>query len=719
MTEYQYFASCPKNIEALLEQELISLGAQATKQTVAGVYFAGCLTLAYRVCLWSRLANRVLLILQRTSVNSIQELYDAVYAVDWLTHMLPGSTMAVDFAGQSAFINHSHFGALKIKDAVVDKIRAQTGQRPVIKLEQPDIRINAYLDKGILTLSLDLAGASLHQRGYRLAGGKAPLKENLAAAILLRANWPIIAEQGGSLIDPMCGSGTLLIEAAMQAADIAPGLQRSYFGFLTWQQHQPEVWQELLAEADARREQGLKRLKAKFYGYDADARIIALAKQNVVRAGLQSYIQLTIQSLENLTAPLQTQKGLIITNPPYGERLNEEAELRHLYKLLGSKLKQEFVSWQGAVFTGNPDLGKVMGLRAQKYYALFNGAIACKLLWFDIQPQWFVDETLGLRIKTLPVEQWTEGATMFANRLRKNLKLLKKWAKQQHIECYRLYDADMPEYALAIDCYNDWLHVQEYAPPASIDPQKAKLRLREALSVLPEVVGVPAERIVVKLRQQQKGAAQYEKLAEEKHYFAVREGKAQLLVNLTDYLDTGLFLDHRPVRLYLEQLAKNKCFLNLFCYTATATVHAALGGAVASVSVDMSNTYLDWAAQNFELNKINDTRHLLMQADCFAWLDNNTEKFDLILLDPPTFSNSKRMDHTLDVQRDHVLLIQKTMRHLRQDGLLLFSTNFRKFKLDQQALSAYQIKDITIKTIDKDFARNPKIHQAWEIRHYT
>ncbi|MDF2868227.1 MAG: rlmL, partial [Gammaproteobacteria bacterium] len=592
MTEYQYFASCPKNIEALLEQELISLGAHATKQTVAGVYFAGSLALAYKVCLWSRLCNRVLLILQRVTVNSTQELYDAVYAIDWLAHMLPNSTMAVDFAGQSTFINHSHFGALKIKDGLVDKIRAQTGQRPSINLDQPDIRVNAYLDKGILTLSIDLSGASLHQRGYRLAGGKAPLKENLAAAILLRANWPTLAEQGGSLIDPMCGSGTLLIEAVMQAADIAPGLQRTYFGFTTWQQHQPQVWQELLAEAEARREQGLKQLKSKFYGYDADARVINLAKQNIARADLQNYIQLSVQQLESLTAPLQAQKGLIITNPPYGERLNEEHELRHLYKLLGSKLKQEFVDWQAAVFTGNPELGKVMGLRAQKQYALFNGALPCKLLWFDIQPQWFVDETAGLKVKILPSEQWTEGAKMFANRLRKNLKQLGKWARQQQLTCYRLYDADMPEYALAIDCYNDLLHVQEYAPPASIDPQKAKLRLREALSVLPEVLAIPAERIVVKQRQQQKGAAQYEKLAEEKHYFEVSEGKARLLVNLTDYLDTGLFLDHRPVRLYLEQLAKGKRFLNLFCYTATATVHAALGGAIGSVSVDMSNTYL-------------------------------------------------------------------------------------------------------------------------------
>jgi 23S rRNA (guanine2445-N2)-methyltransferase / 23S rRNA (guanine2069-N7)-methyltransferase len=499
------------------------------------------------------------------------------------------------------------------------------------------------------------------------------------------------------------------------AAYFAPGFHGFFFGFGGWPPHHQVVWQKLCAEAEVKKQQGLQGLKAKLYGYDADSRVIGLAKQNAVRAGLQNYIKFAIQPLDALVPAAHA--GLIITNPPYGERLSEEAELRQLYKALGSKLKQAFTNWQAAVFTGNPELGKVMGLRAKKHYALFNGAIPCRLLLFDIQPQWFVDETAGIRINTLPVEQWTEGAQMFANRLRKNIKQLGKWAKQQNISCYRLYDADMPEYALAIDCYNDWLHVQEYMPPTSIDPQRAKSRLREALSVLPEVMGIPAERIVVKQRQQQKGTAQYEKLAEEKHYLEVMEGKAKLWVNLTDYLDTGLFLDHRPARLYLEQLAKGKRFLNLFCYTATATVHAALGGASGSVNVDMSNTYLDWASCNFELNGISDTKHLLIQADCFAWLDKNTEKFDLILLDPPTFSNSKRMDNTLDVQRDHVMLIHKTMAQLKKEGLLLFSTNFRKFKLDQQALNAYHIKDITAKTIDKDFARNAKIHQCWEIKH--
>jgi len=715
MNQQLFFASCPKNIELLVEQELLNLGASEVKQTVAGVFFKGNLELGYRVCLWSRLINRVLLILRQVDVQSTEELYQQTHSIDWSAHLRATSSFAVDFAGGSSFINHTHFGALKIKDAIVDKLRTKSGDRPRIELEQPDIRINAYLYKGNLSLSLDLAGTSLHQRGYRLAGGKAPLKENLAAALLIRADWPALAAQGASLVDPMCGSGTLLVEGLLQAADSAPGLLRSYFGFNGWLGHQAELWQKLCAEAQERREQGINRLKSRYYGFDADGWVITQAKQNISRLGLQKYIEFKQQPLHSLKAPEQA--GLIITNPPYGERLSEESELAPLYKALGSKLKTEFLSWQAAVFTGNPEFGKVMGLRAHKQYALFNGAIPCKLLLFSLQPEWFVEETAGLKIKLLPEEQWTEGATMFANRLRKNIKQLGKWAKQRGLDCYRLYDADMPEYALAIDRYHDYLHVQEYAPPTSIDPQKAKLRLREALSVLPSVLGVPVEQIIVKQRQQQKGTQQYERLAEEKQFMQVTEGKAKFWINLTDYLDTGLFLDHRPVRLYIEQLAKGKRFLNLFCYTATATVHAALGGAISSISVDMSNTYLDWASQNFALNAIKDTQHLLLKADCLVWLAKNNEKFDLILLDPPTFSNSKSMENTLDIQRDHVNLIEQTMRHLSSEGLLLFSCNFRKFKLNHSALSHYDIKDITPKTLDKDFARNSKVHQCWEIRH--
>ncbi len=280
----------------------------------------------------------------------------------------------------------------------------------------------------------------------------------------------------------------------------------------------------------------------------------------------------------------------------------------------------------------------------------------------------------------------TPGAEMFANRLRKNLKQLGKWAERENICCYRLYDADMPEYALAIDLYQGaarWAHVQEYAAPKSIDPDKASERLKEALSAIPGVLDIPAEQIFLKVRQRQKGSAQYERLAERGEFHEVQEDGLKLLVNFTDYLDTGLFLDHRLTRRMLRELAKDKRFLNLFGYTGTATVHAAVG-ARATTTVDMSRTYLDWARRNLALNGFEGQQHELIQADVLVWLEEEAERrYDLIFLDPPTFSTSKRMQDTLDVQRDHVALIRAAARLLSPDGTLIFSTNFRRFRLDR------------------------------------
>ncbi len=301
---------------------------------------------------------------------------------------------------------------------------------------------------------------------------------------------------------------------------------------------------------------------------------------------------------------------------------------------------------------------------------------------------------------------------MFANRLRKNLKRLGKWARKNRISCYRLYDADMPEYAVAIDIYGDWVHLQEYKPPASIDEEAARTRLEDILEVLPDVLGVRRERIVVKVRQRQKGTDQYRKQGREGEFLEVSEGSAKLLVNLTDYLDSGLFLDHRPVRQMIAEKSQGKRFLNLFAYTATATVHAALGGAT-TTSVDMSNTYLEWARRNLELNGFSGEQHRLVQADCGEWLKQAAGEFDLIFIDPPTFSNSKRMDDTFDVQRDHVALLKAATRLLAEGGEMIFSTNYRRFKFDFEAFPEMQIRDITTASIPEDFKRNRRIHQCY------
>jgi 23S rRNA (guanine2445-N2)-methyltransferase / 23S rRNA (guanine2069-N7)-methyltransferase len=577
-----------------------------------------------------------------------------------------------------------------------------------------------YVDRDQATLSLDLSGESLHRRGYRARPVAAPLKENLAAAILLRAQWPAIAAAGGALVDLMCGSGTLPIEAALMAADIAPGLNRRYHGFLRWRGHRAELWESLLHEARERRDTGLQRL-APIRGYDRDPSAVRAALANVAQAGLSGHVHVEHRELSDCRAEPVENAGLVVANPPYGERLGEGSELPGLYHALGDALKRCFRGWQGAVFTGNPDLGKVMGLRARRMHVLWNGAIECRLLHFDIQEdQFVVERSPAERLLRHAPTELTPGAAMFGNRLRKNLKTFGKWARDEGLCCYRLYDADMPEYALAIDLYEGvqrWAHVQEYAAPKSIDPDKAHARLKEALSAIPATLDLPVANIFLKVRERQKGKSQYERLDQRGEFHEVREDGLKLLVNFTDYLDTGLFLDHRLTRRMIGERAPGKRFLNLFCYTGTATVYAAAHQARSTTSVDMSRTYLDWARRNLALNGFEGRAHELVQADVLAWLEEERDRrYGLIFLDPPTFSTSKRMAGTLDVQRDHVRLIEAAGRLLEPGGELVFSCNFRRFRLDRAGLGGFEIEDLTAATIPRDYARNPRVHQCFRLR---
>lgn len=715
---YAFFATTPKGIESLLAAELTALGAEETRETRAGVAFRGPLVLAYRACLWSRLANRILLPLADFAAPTPETLYAGTHAVAWEEHFGADHTLAVDFATVQSHITHSQYGALKVKDAIVDRFRARTGQRPSVERAQPDVRINVYLQRDHATVYLDLSGESLHRRRYRSESVAAPLKENVACAALIRAQWPEVAAGGGALIDPLCGGGTLLIEGAMMAADIAPGLLREYYGFLAWRGHDPTLWSHLLEEAEAQREAGLQRL-SKLFGWDADARAVQAAQRNIAAARLQEHIVVEQRAIQDLRAPTDAQAGLVICNPPYGERLGEVETLMPLYAALGDKLKTEFTGWRAAVLTANPDLGKKMGLRARKRYTLYNGALECKLLCFDVTPEWYVVER-GLD-DDAPL---SPGAEMLANRLRKNQKHLARRLAQEEASCYRLYDADLPEYAVAVDVYRGerlWAHVQEYAPPADVEPKKAERRLRDALRAIMAVLEISREQVYVKVRQQQKGKEQYQAIADTRQFHEVREGPCRLLVNFSDYLDTGLFLDHRPVRAYIREHAHGKRFLNLFAYTGTATVHAAAGGAAATTTVDMSQTYLEWARRNMALNGYTGDRHRYLHADCTVWLEEQAAqagapRYDLIFLDPPTFSNSKRMSGTFDVQRDHTVLIRHAAALLAPGGELLFSTNFRRFKMDCDALADLKIDDISRAMLPPDFARDPRIHQVWRIQ---
>ncbi len=729
--QHTFFATCSKGLEALLEQELRSYGADELRQTVAGVYFSGELRTAYRAIVFSRLANRVILSLQQTAVVDAEQLYRAAAAVDWTRHLNPQMSFAISAVGSTEKLKHTQFVAQKIKDAVVDQFRSRELPRPNVSRSEPDLLIHAVLKQDKLTLGIDLAGKSLHRRNYRSEQGEAPLKETLAAALLMRAGWPQLARQPQALLyDPMCGSGTLLIEGLLMALDIAPGLLRGT-QLSAWLQQDAAVMEEVVAEARQRQADAAQR-EVSAYGSDIDARSVAIAERNAQRAGVSAQVSFTTATLKESAPPRLP--SLLICNPPYAERLGEEPQVELLYGELGTLMKEQAHGTQAAVFTAKPQWGRLLGIHSHKQYAFFNGALPARLLLFTINDDTVYQKARdssgsvwknreaptgadGQREPAVPVVELDAGAQMFANRLRKNLKSIGRWARQQGHECYRLYDADMPEYAFAIDLYASQVHMQEYKAPASVSDEDAALRRRQAFQAVSQVLQVPAGQISLKVRERQRGTDQYRPGSSEGEDFVVHEGKARFWVNLQRYLDTGLFLDHRPMRRYVHEHARGSRFLNLFCYTGSVTVQAALGGAQRSISVDLSKSYLAWAARNLELNGLSTTQHELVQMDCLRFLKQCRDKFDLIFLDPPTFSNSKSTDHVLDIQRDHKELVQLCMQTLAPKGLLIFSTNHQRFRLDESLPEMYQVEDWSAESIDRDFARNPRIHKVWLLRH--
>ena len=982
-----------------MARELVAFGASDARERSTGVAFSGSLAVAYRACLWSRVANRVFLEVARFDVADAEAFYRAVRSIDWTEHLGPNATLACDFSGHHPSITHTHFGALKLKDAIVDSVREGRAWRPSVELDRPSVRVHAHANNTQITVSLDLAGESLHRRGYRGAAGEAPLKENVAAGVLMRSGWPEMAAQGAPFLDPMCGSGTFVIEAALIAADRAPGLDREYFGFLGWAGHDDEVWRQVLVDAQSRaragREGALSRgLVGALRGQDRDPSAVRNARANADRAGVRELVVFEVRALKDAApAPRASPRravdpaprdgapdaagiwasaaarvepadavegaegvgavdsalgddatnaagiwaaaasrvaradaargqedpatrdadratgaaigsatedaegggavegaegggaagagagystqvmagaaargadrmveaaaagaevngaagagvggaagaggggaagvgvggaaGLVCTNPPYGVRLEDRETARAVHRELGVVLRERFQGWNAAVLTGSPEFGLELGIRAHRTHTVWNGAIECRLLRMKVETGSAREPgRLGKGDTDL---RNTPGAQMFANRLAKNLKKQQPWADRSGISCYRLYDADMPEYAFAIDVYRTlaepssapaaassrqsaptppgaatvwhqagmvrqaavapargtpsaaparleaaaapargappppptlpgaataptrdsssstgaqarglssssqppsagtntltWLYVQEYAAPSEIELEAVRRRRGEALSTLSDVTGVAPDRIRIRTRRKTKRGDQYSKVQESADFHVVLEDGLKFLVNFDDYLDTGLFLDHRKTRARLRAAASGKRFLNLFAYTCTASVYAAAGGAASTTSVDMSNTYLNWAQRNFELNGLGPDRNGLVQADCLVWLEDNAarakERYDLIFIDPPTFSNSKRMEGVLDVDRDHPTLIDGCARLLAPGGLIVFSTNSQRFRLNESLTQRYDVVDISTKTLPHDFERNPRIHRCFEVR---
>jgi 23S rRNA (guanine2445-N2)-methyltransferase / 23S rRNA (guanine2069-N7)-methyltransferase len=708
----QFTATCGSGLEDLVCEEITAFGGLDVETRPGAVRWSGNLESGYRACLWSRFASRILLELTRFDAPDPDALYAHAGSVLWDNHFTVKSTFAVHTTLVNAAITHSQYASLRIKDAVVDQFRKRFGKRPDIDALHPDIRLNLHIQGTGASLSIDLSGESLHRRGYRTGSGEAPLKETLAAAIVRLSGWLDRVADEPILLDPMCGGATLLIEAALMLSDSAPGLLRKTFGFMGWNKHDHQLWERLVAEALDRESRGLPEIWPQLIGFDADPKVVAAARKNVIAAGLRDIIVVKQRQLAQLQSP--GVHGCLLTNPPYGERLSEKEAVKYLYRNLGRTFQNRFPGWSLGFFTANPDLAEMTGMEWQNRYRLFNGPLKCQLL---VGKKGHLKDRQPPSWTPTPLPSGSPGEDL-ANRLIKNCGLFLPWAESEGITCLRLYDADIPEFNLAIDLYEEWIHVQEYAPPATVDATRAEQRFNLALQVIRTVFDVPHSRIFIKTRQKQKGTQQYQKKPGQGTLYEVREGGLRFLVNFTDYLDTGLFLDHRNTRARLRQIAQGKTFLNLFAYTGSATVYAAMGGATSTTTVDVSATYLARAQANLALNGFGGPLHQIIEADCLDWLKRTSDRFGVIFLDPPTFSNARHRNQTFDIQQDHPALLRQAMQRLAKAGILIFSTNFRKFKLDDSLKQQFDIREISEETIPFDFARNHRIHRCWEFRHH-
>ena len=663
----------------------------------------GSLQDGYRLCLGSRVASRVLLPLVSFEAEDDRVLYEVLRAQPWWEHFDSRQTFAIGSSHAPTRPIPAHYWVQRAKDAIVDAFREHDGRRPSVDKRSPAIRFHLHIGAETHEFALDFSGEGQHRRGYRREGGRAPLKENLAAAILYLADWPEAAAHGKALVDLACGSGTFVIEAALMATQCAPGLLRERFGFEHWLQHD-----QALFERERELALGIRRnaSEAQVLGYDASSRAIADAKLSVAAAEVEPYVTLTCERLTDVRRP--SEQGIVVCNPPYGHRLGDEETLFLLYQALGDTLKREFDGWTAFVFAAHRTHLKHLGLRPVRRHVLFNGAIECRLLEIPIVGAKGNDHAPAWR-------RPSEKAQMFVNRIKKNRKKWERWAKRGQIDCYRLYDADIPEYAVAIDRYRSKAVVHVYSRPRDSEDESHRKRLQDVLITLPDALEVSPEDLVVKVRHRHEQGDQYTRLAEPGVELVVAEGELRFVVSLEERIDTGLFVDHRKVRRYAREHCRGKRVLNLFAYTCTVSVAAASGGAAHTTSVDLSNTYLDWGRRNFVANDLDLDRHRFFRADATTWVARSRQLYDWVFLNPPTFSRSKKAKGEFNVHRDHAGLVETTMRSVAPAGELLFTTHAKSFRLDRALRARFDVRDASREFVPEDFARSP--FHAFQIRH--
>lgn len=854
---HEFYASCPEGFEAALADELRGMGLRQVRPLKGRVAFAGSPADVERACLWSRLASRIFVVLGRFACTDAEDLYEATRSIAWERILRAGATIAVTARGTNDELRNSHFAALRVKDALCDRMLEVEGRRPNVDTDDPDARISLTLRGNRASIQLDLSGDPLFKRLPREATrthAAHVLRPDYAALACAQGNWQEIcsaaltntkdamrdedtaASADGSvpangsvpadgsalagstverptptlpaLIDACCAGGGVVLEAASILADRAPGLERRNWGFQSWSEHDAATWRELLNEADRRAELAKGRV-ARIVATDPSGDAVACARRILKAAGLADRVIFAQPDLDKISRKLMMPAccggepcGFVFLDTTETaiskmSRVLDLATSLHAGACGADPVRAMLSTMPTVALTRDDLLIRTLGDPARSLRVMPNNEEAEFFIFSAANGAISAGEGNVAAEDSMPAEDAVESSVapspattlidlgdgkpcpvlipeseQFARRLRKVAKLRRKWAQREGVTCYRVYDADLPDYSAAIDLYEGsattpgrWLVIAEYAAPREVDPSLAEARLLDILTLAPRILQVDPDNVFAKARIRSRGGSQYGKQAggtspsgqhgkggkprgtrsgsasnrpsqgagsgtpsdiRTRRLPLIEEGGLTFAVNFNDYLDTGIFLDHRITRGLVREHARGKrFFLNLFAYTGTATCYAADAGVEETVTVDLSNTYLDWAERNMEQNGFVGPDHHYVRADVMSWIRDMRQtrnRWDLIFCDPPTFSNSSKMGRrTWDVQRDHVELLVGLSRLLSREGEAIFSCNLRTFRpdIEELARAGVVLTDITDETIPEDFARNKKIHHCYLVKRYT
>ena len=849
--QHEFYASCPEGFETALADELRGMGLRQVRPLKGRVAFAGSPADAERACLWSRLASRIFVVLGRFACTDAEDLYEATRSIAWERILRAGATIAVTARGTNDELRNSHFAALRVKDALCDRMLEVEGRRPNVDTDDPDARISLTLRGNRASIQLDLSGDPLFKRLPREATrthAAHVLRPDYAALACAQGNWQetcsaaltntkdamgdedTAASADGSvpangsalagstverptptlpvLIDACCAGGGVVLEAASILADRAPGLERRNWGFQSWSEHDAATWRELLNEADRRAELAKGRV-ARIVATDPFGDAVACARRILKAAGLADRVIFAQPDLDKISRKLMMPaccggepRGFVFLDTTETaiskmSRVLDLATSLHAGACGADPVRTMLSTMPTVALTRDDLLIRTLGEPARSLRVMPNNEEAELAVFSAANDAISAGEGNVAAEDSMPAEDAVESSVapspattlidlgdgkpcpvlipeseQFARRLRKVAKLRRKWAQREGVTCYRVYDADLPDYSAAIDLYEGsattpgrWLVIAEYAAPREVDPSLAEARLLDILTLAPRILQVEPDNVFAKARIRSRGGSQYGKQAggtspsgqhgkggkprggrggsasnrpsqgagsgtpsdiRTRRLPLIEEGGLTFAVNFNDYLDTGIFLDHRITRGLVREHARGKrFFLNLFAYTGTATCYAADAGVEETVTVDLSNTYLDWAERNMEQNGFVGPDHHYVRADVMSWIRDMRQtrnRWDLIFCDPPTFSNSSKMGRrTWDVQRDHVELLVGLSRLLSREGEAIFSCNLRTFRpdIEELARAGVVLTDITDETIPEDFARNKKIHHCYLVKRYT